>query len=147
MKTARALYWRRGGILLGLGVVSIGCSALTWERAGDYSLPGTVMIIGLVMAAVGSLMTGYALCQVGMREVLLRRSLRVRADADLVSRKKGGNRYRIYAKCVSPVFCEEVWVESPLLIEDPKPYLKNGVEVLFDPVRGDRYYMLVEELK
>ena len=49
--------------------------------------------------------------------------------------------------------CSHLWtqgraysVPGPLLLDDPKPYLHDGVEVLLHPARAEVCYMLVENL-
>ena len=146
MRTGRTLLWRTGGTMMGVGFLLIALAASQWGKEAFYSVWGTMMLVGLVLAAMSAGLLGWALRQVAIREILRQRGLRVRVEAAFVARKKRGRGYFIYAKCVSPVIFEEVWVKSVLLLDDPTPYLRNGVEVLFDsgyPV----YYMLAEELE
>lgn len=155
MKTARWIDWRRGGVLLGLGIGTIVISAWRWEigvgeGAGEsvnLSVWGGLMLAGLALAAVGVIFAGRALGQAVLKRMLVQSGLRVRVDAVMVSKKRNGRRYFIYAKCISPFTGQEVWVSSCPLAEDPKPYLKNGVEVLFDARPGPMSYMLVDDLR
>ena len=146
MRTIRILQWRWGGLLLAAGLSGLTVSAFIWTRGVGYSVLGPLMILFMIFAAFGALLFGQAMHEVAIREILMRRSLRVRVAAEMVSRNRWGH-WRIWAKCVSPVTCEEIWICSPLLSEDPKPYLEEGPEVLLDPKHGQRYYMLVEKLK
>lgn len=145
MRTARVLNWKWGGILVGIGVSGIIVSSVLWEMGKVYSALGPLMIIFLAAAAAGVPLLGEALGQVALREILKGRGLKVRVNAEYVSRWKGRNRYRIYARCISPVTCEEIWVVSPLLLDDPKPYLENGVLLMID-TKYAWNYMLVENL-
>lgn len=147
MKTVRSLYWRAGGILLTAG---IGCTAFAaWRWETGSNLTGWIILLfaGLAASVAGMYFLGWAMQQAAVRLYLLQHSMRVRISADLVSKKRRRNRYYIQVRCVSPILCREVWISSCALMEDPKPYLKDGVEILFDYVRGDVYYMNVDDLK
>lgn len=145
MRTARVLNWKWGGILLSAGMTGLIISAVFWSRGSGYSVLGPMMLVFLALSTAGILLLGEALGQVVRREILKGRGLKVRVNAEYVRRWKGRNLYRIYAKCISPVTCEEIWVMSPLLLDDPKPYLKNGVILMID-TKYAMNYMLVENL-
>ena len=145
MRTARVLNWKWGGILLSAGMTGLIISAVFWSRGSGYSVLGPMMLVFLALSTAGILLLGETLGQVVLREILKGRGLKVRINAVYVSRRKGRNRYRIYTRCISPVTCEEIWVASPLLLDDPNPYLKDGVILMID-TKYAMNYMLVENL-
>ena len=145
VRTIRILQWRIGGALTGVGMAGMGICSRLWTRGGEYSLLGTLMILFLITAAAGTPLLGRALHQVACREILKRNSLRVRIPVEMVSRNRWGY-CRIWGRCISPVTFEEIWVSSPLLMDDPAPFLRDGVEVMLDPKYVGMIYMLVEKL-
>ena len=146
MRTIRILQWRWGGLLMGAGLSGLTVCSLLWTRVQAYSVLGPLMILFTLLAIAGMVVLAQAVREVAFREILKRRSIRVRVPADTVSRDRRGYR-RIWARCVSPVTCEEIWVSSPLLMDNPNPFLRDGVEVMLHPARGEVFYMLVENLK
>lgn len=145
VRTIRILQWRIGGALTGAGMTGVVICSWLWTKDGEYSVLGTLMILFLIAAAAGIPLLGRALHQVACREILKRNSLRVHIPAEMVSRNRRGY-WRIWVRCVSPVTFEEIWVSSPLLLDDPNPFLRDGVEVMLDPKYGGMTYMLVENL-
>lgn len=145
MRTIRILQWRIGGALTGAGMTGVVICSRLWTKGGEYSVLGTLMIFFLIAAAAGTPLLGRALQQVARREILKRNSLRVRIPVEMVSRNRWGY-WRIWGRCISPVTFEEIWVSSPLLLDDPNPFLRGGVEVMLDPKYGGMIYMLVENL-
>ena len=145
MKTIRILQWRIGGALTGAGMTGMMICSRLWTKGGEYSVVGAFMLLFLIAAAAGTPLLGQALHQVACREILKRNSLRIHIPAEMVSRNRRGY-WRIWVRCVSPVTFEEIWVSSPLLLEDPTPFLRDGVEVMLDPKYGGMTYMLVENL-
>ena len=145
MRAARVLNWKWGGILLSAGMTGLIISAVFWSRGSGYSVLGPMMLVFLALSTAGILLLGEAMGQVVLREILKGRGLKVRVNAVYVSRRKGRNLYRIYAKCISTVTCEEIWVASPLLLDDPNPCLKDGVILMID-TKYSMKYMLIENL-
>lgn len=145
MRTIRILEWRIGGALTGAGMTGVVICSRLWTKGGEYSVLGTLMIFFLIAAAAGTPLLGWAMHQVARREILKRNSLRVHIPVEMVSRNRWGY-WRIWGRCISPVTFEEIWVSSPLLLDDPNPFLRGGVEVMLDPKYCGMTYMLVENL-
>ena len=112
---------------------------------------GVCLIIGGIFSAMGA---GFLLSM--LPQVLRRRSLMI--DGILVTaqvtdvrqiswvRFNSRHPYVVHAVCIHPYTGQEMKVRSEMLMEDPRPHIRNNeVTVLVDPMRENRYYMKVGE--
>lgn len=142
------------------GSMQVGDEVDVWYLPDQ---PGTarasVPVVWQTLILVGGLfgLIGGVFLVVLLRKALRRRSLelngiRVTAQVTEVERNyavriNGRNPYVIRAVCRHPYTGQEMQVKSGFLMKDPSERLSGGqIDVLVDPMKENRYHMLVEEL-
>lgn len=120
-------------------------------RMEHWAVWGVFMIVGGVFSGLGA---GFMLSV--LPKALIRRSLMLNGTpvtaqmTEIVQNRwvaiNHRNPYVIHAVCIHPYTGQEMKVKSEYLMEDPSAHIKDGtIEVLVDPMRDNRYYVVVNE--
>lgn len=138
----------------------VGDDVAVWYLPGDpgngwiehWATWGVFLIVGGVFALIGAGFLAAMLPKILGRRSLIVSGTPVTAQVTDIAQNRwvkinSKNPYVIHAVCIHPYTGREMKVKSEFLMEDPQAHIRNNeVEVLVDPMRDDRYYMLVENI-
>ena len=138
--------------------MDVGDKVSVWYKPGEpqkgqitvFVTWGVFLILGAVFGSIGAFFLMALLRQVLVRRALLQSGIRIKAQVVAVTRNgwvrfNGKSPYVVRAKCIHPYTGGEMMVSSEFIMEDPKPYLKDELDVLVHPMSEHSYYLMVGE--
>lgn len=137
----------------------VGGSVTVWYPEGHpeqaqlqvWAMWGAFLVGGGLFILMGMSFAGVAVYQIMKKKSLMLNGTHVTAQItgitqNMAMRVNHAHPFVVRAKCIHPYTGQEMEVKSHFLLRDPSPKLTGGtVEVLVDPMRENRYYMLVDE--